>query len=64
MITPELLALIICPACGGKLETRGRTDALFCLKCGNRYPVDGDIPVLIAANATRDRSNDTTPDVR
>lgn len=52
-ISPELLAIIVCPACKGDLTlvTTDATDELVCGGCGLAYPVRDGIPVLLVDEA-------------
>jgi uncharacterized protein YbaR (Trm112 family) len=55
-IDPELLAILICPRCGGDpLEVRrapgGEEEALECRRCGVAYPVEDGIPVMLVDEA-------------
>jgi uncharacterized protein len=50
-LDPELLAIIVCPACRGDLEARA--EELVCQSCGLAYPVRDDIPVLLVDEARR-----------
>lgn len=54
-ISPELLAIIVCPACKGDLTlTPSGTDGadeLVCGGCGLAYPVRDGIPVLLVDEA-------------
>jgi uncharacterized protein len=51
----ELLAILVCPVCKGKLElTIERQDkveiidgTLYCRKCDHKYPIVGTIPNLL-----------------
>ena len=55
-VAPELLAIIVCPACHGELAlTEGDSPELMCQGCGLAYPVRDGIPVLLVdeARATR-----------
>jgi uncharacterized protein YbaR (Trm112 family) len=45
----EVLELIVCPACQGKLALEG--DTVSCGACGRRYPVVDGIPVLLIERA-------------
>ena len=56
-VSPELLAIIVCPACHGDLTL---TDAppeqeLVCQGCGLAYPVRDGIPVLLVDEARSTR---------
>lgn len=64
MISEELLALIICPVCGGSLEPLHEHELLLCKGCGNRFPVEHGIPVLIASHALREPGTEDAPDAR
>lgn len=50
-LSPELLAVLVCPVstCHGELELRDKR--LVCLRCGLRYPVEERWPVLIPEEA-------------
>lgn len=50
-LDPELLAIIVCPACRGDLSAQG--EELVCASCGLAYPVRDDIPVLLVDEARR-----------
>lgn len=55
-IAPELLEIIVCPACHGELRPvpdAEHPSALHCAdaSCGLRYPVRGGIPVLLVDEA-------------
>ena len=54
-LDPDLLAIIVCPDCHGKLEasTGGATEELVCTGCGLAYPVRDDIPVLLVDEARK-----------
>ena len=56
-VAPELLAIIVCPACHGELAlVEGQPQPeLVCQGCGLAYPVRDGIPVLLVdeARATR-----------
>ncbi len=51
LVSPELLAILVCPVatCHGELEDSG--DRLLCRRCGLQYLVDGRCPVLIPEEA-------------
>ncbi|KAA1421053.1 Trm112 family protein [Nocardioides humilatus] len=55
-VSPELLAIIVCPACHGALElTEGAQAELVCQGCGLAYPVRDGIPVLLVDEARSTR---------
>jgi uncharacterized protein len=50
-LSTELLAVIACPDCHGKLEPQA--DELVCTQCGLAYPVRDDIPILLVDEARK-----------
>ena len=54
-ISPELLAIIVCPSCHGELAVTpaGVATELVCGGCGLAYPVRDGIPVLLVDEARR-----------
>ena len=51
-VSPQLLAILVCPKCRGELEYRERESSLLCHACALRYPVRDDIPVMLIDEAT------------
>lgn len=51
-LSPQLLAILVCPKCKGKLEYRPDESTLVCHACQLRYPVRDDIPIMLADEAT------------
>ena len=51
MLTPELLELIRCPQCKGKLEFHEAEQFLRCAACRRRYPIKDGIPVLLVGQS-------------
>ncbi|MBU6390623.1 MAG: Trm112 family protein [Planctomycetes bacterium] len=49
MITKELLEILACPLC--KTDVRLEDDRIVCTKCGRRYPIRDDIPVMLIDEA-------------
>ena len=53
MVDKELLEILACPL--DKAEVRHLTDAggewILCSKCGRKYPVRDDIPVMLVEEA-------------
>ncbi len=47
LISPDLLAIMQCPRCTGKLAERPDPPALVCTDCGHAYPVTDGIPNMI-----------------
>jgi uncharacterized protein YbaR (Trm112 family) len=48
----QLLAILACPKCKGKLTYRESDQALDCESCQLRYEVRDGIPVLLIEEAT------------
>ncbi len=53
-LSPELLAILVCPRCKGELTYReeGRDGSLDCASCRLRYPVRDDIPIMLIDEAS------------
>ena len=51
-LSPQLLAILVCPKCKGELEYREQENALVCQACRLRYPVRDDIPIMLTDEAT------------
>jgi len=49
MIDKELLDILACPACRADVRLEG--GKIICTKCGRRYPVKDDIPVMLIDEA-------------
>ncbi len=51
-VSPQLLAILVCPRCRGELEYREAESQLVCHRCQLRYPVRDDIPIMLIDEAT------------
>ncbi len=51
-LSPQLLAVLVCPRCKGELDYHATEQALDCPRCQLRYPVRDDIPILLIDEAT------------
>jgi uncharacterized protein len=51
-LSPQLLAVLVCPRCKGALEYREREESLTCASCRLRYPVRQDIPIMLIDEAS------------
>ncbi len=51
LVSPDLLAIMQCPACAGELSERVDPPALVCAGCGRAYPVREGIPVMLIEEA-------------
>ncbi len=52
-VDKDLLDILICPSCGGDVDYRQAEEVIVCLKCGLRYPVKDDIPVMLIEEAEK-----------
>ncbi len=52
-VDKELLEILVCPSCHGKLDYREQEERLVCTSCGLRYPVRDDIPVMLIEEAEK-----------
>ncbi len=50
-LSPQLLAVLVCPKCRGELAYRESESALDCVHCRLRYPVRDDIPIMLIDEA-------------
>jgi uncharacterized protein YbaR (Trm112 family) len=51
-LSPQLLAILVCPRCKGELEYREAESSLVCRACALRYPVRDDIPIMLVDEAS------------
>ena len=49
MLPPDLLAILVCPACKNTLTQEGQ--GLLCAQCHRVYPIRDGIPVLLVDQA-------------
>jgi uncharacterized protein YbaR (Trm112 family) len=52
-IDKELLDILACPNDHGDVEYREAESVIVCTKCGYRYPVRDDIPVMLIDEAEK-----------
>lgn len=50
-VDKELLEILACPKCKGRVKLNSRKDGLVCEKCRLVYPVKDDIPVMLIDEA-------------
>ena len=50
-ISPELLEILRCPACEGKVELKPDASGVKCVDCKRVYPVRDEIPVMLVGEA-------------
>lgn len=48
-VSEELLSILACPV--DKARVRLENDRLVCTRCGRRYPIVDDIPVMLVEEA-------------
>ena len=53
-ISPDLLEILICPACRAKVELNSDASGLRCVSCHRVYPIRDEIPVMLIDEATID----------
>ena len=51
-LSPQLLAVLVCPKCKGTLAYREAEPSLVCPACRLRYSVRDDIPIMLIDEAT------------
>jgi len=49
MISKDLLDILACPLC--KADVTMEDGRIVCVKCGRRYPIRDDIPVMLIEEA-------------
>ena len=49
MIDEELLAILACPTCKGRVELQ--EEWIVCQDCGLRYPIRDGIPIMLVEEA-------------
>ncbi|HEY3824280.1 MAG TPA: Trm112 family protein [Bryobacteraceae bacterium] len=53
-ISPDLLDILICPACRAKVELKTDGSGLRCVSCHRLYPIRDEIPVMLIDEAVID----------
>ena len=51
-ISPDLLEILVCPACKAKVELKADGSGLKCLACHRVYPIRYEIPVMLVDEAS------------
>ena len=51
-ISPELLAILVCPLCRKPVRLLPDQTGLTCEQCKRVYPIRDDIPVMLPEEAT------------
>ncbi len=52
-LSPELISILVCPQCKGKLDLELNESAFTCSACRLRYPVREGIPVMLVDEAEK-----------
>jgi uncharacterized protein YbaR (Trm112 family) len=52
-LTPDLLAILVCPACEGDLAYDSAAQTLTCAACRLRYKIVDEIPVMLVDEAEK-----------
>ncbi len=50
-ISPELLEILVCPACKAPVKLTADSQGLKCQQCRRVYPIKDDIPVMLVDEA-------------
>ena len=50
-ISKELLDILVCPRCKGKIYVSETGDGIICDQCRLLYPISDDIPVMLIEEA-------------
>ena len=53
MLKKELLDILVCPKCNGKLDYDVKAEELVCLACSLAYPIKDDIPIMLINKARK-----------
>ena len=53
MIDKELLDILVCPVCKGKLEYDEKENVLVCHESRLKYPIEDDIPIMLPDKAIK-----------
>jgi uncharacterized protein YbaR (Trm112 family) len=54
MISPDLLALLVCPVCKKPVVLSADGNSLKCAECRRVYPIQDDIPIMLVEAAKID----------
>jgi uncharacterized protein YbaR (Trm112 family) len=52
-LSPDLLSILVCPACKGDLDYSPDAQTLTCSRCRLRYRIEDDIPVMLVEEAEK-----------
>jgi uncharacterized protein len=52
-LSPDLLSILVCPACKGDLSYDEQGQTLTCQRCRLRYRIVDDIPIMLVDEAEK-----------
>jgi uncharacterized protein len=52
-LSPDLLSILVCPACKGDLSYDSQANTLTCARCRLRYKIVDEIPVMLVDEAEK-----------
>lgn len=52
-IRKELLDILACPQCKGKLDLNEKGNGLICITCGLLYEIKDNIPIMLVESALK-----------
>jgi hypothetical protein len=50
-VNPELLSILVCPKCRGKIHLNPTRDGIICDECRLMYEIRDDIPIMLIDQA-------------
>lgn len=50
-LSKELLEILACPVCKADIIYEEENQKIICTKCGRKYPVKDDIPIMLESEA-------------
>ena len=50
-VNPELLSILVCPKCRGKIHLNAAQDGIVCDECRLMYEIRDDIPIMLIDQA-------------
>jgi uncharacterized protein len=53
MISKDLLDILVCPVCKGKLVFDEKENVLICYESRLKYPIEEDIPIMLREKAEK-----------
>ncbi len=50
-LSRELLDILVCPKCKGRLDYQEEKERLICTACRLAYPVENEVPIMLIDQA-------------